>query len=106
MKLIKFLFIFCILSIVINGCSTLSEVSDTLRNTKNKTADEFLIKKKEPLTQPPDFQTMPEPGSIKNRAEKNQNSIEEILKTSQRQSDSFKSKSSSTEESILRQIKK
>ena len=105
MKFIKFLFILCILSIILNACSTLKESGRVLRNEKTKTTDEFLIKKKEPLTQPPDYDTILEPGSIENKAGE-QNSIEKILKTTQRQSGISQSKSSSTEESILNQIKK
>jgi hypothetical protein len=105
MKFIKFLFILCILSIILNACSTLKESGRVLRNEKTKTTDEFLIKKKEPLTQPPDFETIPVPGSIENEVEE-QNSIEKILKTSQPQSGISQSKSSSTEEFILNQIKK
>jgi len=106
MKLIKYLFIMCILSIALNGCASLSEASKVLRNEKSKTTDEFLIRKNEPLTQPPDFETIPKPGSAENKEENEQNSIEKILKITQTQSGDSQSKSSSTEESILSQIKK
>ena len=101
MKIIKSLFLLCILSIVLNGCSSLSEAGKVLRNEKVRTTDEFLIKKQQPLTQPPDFETIPEPGSIKNKAE---NNIKKILKSEQKKSST--SKYSSIEESILNQIKK
>jgi len=103
MKIIKSLFLLCILSIVLNGCSSLSEAGKVLRNEKVRTTDEFLIKKQQPLTQPPDFETIPEPGSIKNKPK---NNIEKILKKSQTKSSTSQSKSSSIEESILNQIKK
>jgi len=105
MKLIKFLFILCVLSIVLNGCSTFSEAGKVLRNEKHVTTDEFLIKKRGPLTQPPDFESLPEPESINNKAEREQNSIKKILQKSQTQSSSSEFKSSTTEESILRQIR-
>ena len=38
-------------------------INSNTRNEKIKNTDEFLIKKKEPLTQPPDFDKIPEPGS-------------------------------------------
>ena len=103
MKIIKSLFLLCILSFVLNGCSSLSEAGKVIRNEKTRTTDEFLIKKQQPLTQPPDFETIPEPGSIKNKAK---NNIEKILKTSKTKSSTSQSKSSSIEESILNQIKK
>ena len=91
---------------ILNGCSSLSEAGKVLRNEKVRTTDEFLIKKKEPLTQPPDFDTIPEPGSTENKAEKEENSIESILSSKTSKSDNTNSSSSSTEESILNQIKK
>ena len=99
--------IFSLLSLlVLNNCSSFSEVGKVLRNEKVRTTDEFLIKKKEPLTQPPDFDTIPEPGSVENKAEKEENSIESILSSNTSKSDNTSSSSSSTEESILNQIKK
>ena len=91
---------------LLNNCSSFSEAGKVLRNEKVRTTDEFLIKKKEPLTQPPDFDTIPEPGSIENKAEKNEKSIESILSSNTSDTSSNSSSSSSTEESILNQIKK
>ena len=91
---------------LLNNCSSFSEAGKVLRNEKVRTTDEFLIKKKEPLTQPPDFDTIPEPGSIENKADKEQTSIESILSSNTSKSDNTNTSSSSTEESILNQIKK
>ena len=91
---------------ILNGCSSLSEAGKVLRNEKVRTTDEFLIKKKEPLTQPPDFETIPEPGSMESKADKQDSSIEQILKTSPSNESQTTTQSSSTEESILNQIKK
>ena len=90
----------------LNGCSSFSDVGKVLRNEKVRTTDEFLIKKKEPLTQPPDFETIPEPGSMESKAEKQESSIEQILKTKPSTENQSTTQSSSTEESILNQIKK
>ena len=92
--------------IILNSCSSFSEAGKILRNEKTRTTDEFLIKKKEPLTQPPDFEKIPEPGSIEARAETDKNSIEKILRSSQTKSNDKQSTSSSTEDSILKKIKK
>ena len=34
---------------------------------KLKTTDEFLVKKKDPLVLPPDYNKIPEPGSLKKK---------------------------------------
>ena len=102
MKIIKSLFIFCIIIVSLNSCGTFSEAGKVLRNEKMKSTDEFLIKKKDPLTQPPDFNTIPEPGSV---VKKSKNSIEKIIKGPQAQSSNSQRKASSTENSILNQIK-
>jgi hypothetical protein len=105
MKLKKSLFILCATTTLLNSCGTFSEVGSVMRNQKTISTDEFLIKKKEPLTQPPDFKQILEPGSIEKKVS-NRNSIEEILRTNKTESNNSKSKSTSTEESILNQIKK
>ena len=76
-----------------------------MRNEKTSNTDEFLIKKREPLTQPPNYKVMPEPGSAKSRADIDEKSIENILKSSRTKSNNLRNKSSSTEESILKKIK-
>ena len=106
MKFIKLIAFISGLSIVLNSCSSFSEAGKVLRNEKRKTTDEFLIQKKEPLTQPPDFETMPEPGSVKVDVESDQNKIKKILKKNKSESVTKQNRSSSTEESILERIKK
>ena len=69
MKLIKLIFNFCLLIIILSSCSSFSEVGSVLRNEKKQSADEFLIEKKGPLTQPPDFDSIPTPGQTSNQAE-------------------------------------
>ena len=102
----KILIISPLFLLLLNNCSSFIEAGKVLRNEKVRTTDEFLIKKKEPLTQPPDFDTIPEPGSTENKAEKEENSIESILSSNISKSDNTSSSPSSTEESILNQIKK
>jgi hypothetical protein len=105
MRLLKSIFNFYLLLIILNSCGTLKEAGDILKNEKTKSSDEFLIEKKGPLTQPPDFQNIPEPGITNSKAE-NQNSIEEMINKKQDQSDKTSKSTSSTENSILEQIKK
>tara|TARA_B100000767_G_C19575865_1_gene455221 strand:- start:417 stop:737 length:321 start_codon:yes stop_codon:yes gene_type:complete len=106
MKFIKLSILIFSFSIIFYSCSTLGEAGKVLRNEKIKTTDEFLIKKKEPLTQPPDFEKIPEPGSSTATKESEQKSVKKILKSSQSEPTSSRGKSSSTEDSILKRIKK
>ena len=94
------------LSVILNSCSSLGEAGKVLRNEKRNSTDEFLVKKKEPLTQPPDFTKIPEPGSIQKNIESEQNSIETIIKRKRSESNSGQTKTSSVEKSIIDQIKK
>ena len=105
MNFLKSIILLSSFLIILNNCSGLGEAGKILRNEKVRTTDEFLIKKKEPLTQPPDFTEIPEPGSTK-KTESRQNSFEEIIKKGRSESNSSSTKSSSTEESIINQIKK
>ena len=96
-------FIFITFTILLlAGCGA-SDVGKVMRNEKVKTTDEFLVKKKEPLTLPPDFSELPVPNSKKDsKKEKKINNIfdnVEIEKVDNK-------KASSTENSIINQIKK
>ena len=59
-KIKLFLFLFLISSIL-QGCQS---VSDGLTLKKKENSQQFLIEKKQPLVMPPDFDKLPEPGSI------------------------------------------
>ena len=106
MKTIKLSIIVSVIIIFLNSCSTLGEAGKIISNPKGTTTDEFLVKKKSPLIQPPDFESIPEPGTSKGQTDKNTNTIEKIIKSSESQSVDTRIKSSSIEESILNQIKK
>jgi hypothetical protein len=106
MKFLRLIILLFSISVILNSCTSFSEAGKALRNEKMKSTDEFLIKKKEPLIEPPDFDKIPEPGSLQKEKKSEQNTIEKILKTSQSKSKSDQIKSSSTEESILSKIKK
>ena len=90
---------------VLVSCSNLQEAGKVLRNEKTKTTDEFLVKKKEPLIMPPDLDKVPEPESLKNKKENEEEKIKKILKvpeTSVKKNNS----NSSTEELIIDKINK
>ncbi len=94
-----------IIFIMTNSCSGFSDAAKVLRNEKIRTTDEFLIEKKEPLILPPDYEVIPEPGTLSKKENTDQKKIKTILNTSEKGSNNMNS-SSSTEESILKQIRK
>ena len=101
MKLTNIFILFTFILLV----SCAGNVGKILRNEKIKSTDEFLVKKKDPLILPPDFDKVPEPGSLSQPKIKDENKLKKILKNSQ--NNSIKKKgSSSTEESILKRITK
>ena len=94
-------FLIILTSLVLLSCSGLQDAAKVLRNEKIKSTDEFLVKKKDPLILPPDYDRLPTPGD--RRAAKQEISIfEDTLD----QTDEEINNSSSIEESILKKIKK
>ena len=57
-KLLKNTFYIILILIPLTGCQS---VKDGLTGQKKNNTDEFLIQKKNPLAQPPDFNKLPEP---------------------------------------------
>ena len=90
----------------LSSCSSMNEAGKFLRNERINTTDEFLIKKRQPLTEPPDINKIPQPNSLKeNDQQSEQNSVKDILIESQ-QNDDPEKLNSSTEQSILDKIQK
>ena len=87
------------------SCGGIKDAGKVLRNEKIKTTDEFLVKKRNPLVLPPNFEEIPVPGSLSKKKENEENKIKKILKIPKTDNIS-KNKSSSTEESILNRIRK
>ena len=92
---------FMMLSFLITSCES---VREGLSGSKKQSTDEFLVKKKDPLVLPPDFENLPNPSE-------RQISVEEMIsfeKTLKKQtiSESSSATENSVEESILNQIKK
>tara|TARA_B110000444_G_C18719496_1_gene537737 strand:+ start:240 stop:560 length:321 start_codon:yes stop_codon:yes gene_type:complete len=106
MKKISYLIKILLAGIFLYSCSSLSDASKTLRNQKTTSTDEFLVKKRQPLSVPPNFDELPTPESIikKNNGKK---SIEQKIRSSgKRETNSINERASSTEKSIINQIKK
>tara|TARA_A100001011_G_scaffold204728_1_gene212959 strand:- start:424 stop:729 length:306 start_codon:yes stop_codon:yes gene_type:complete len=86
------------------SCAGVKDAGKVLRNEKITNTDEFLVKKKTPLSLPPNYEEIPEPGSIKKKKEKEEDKIKKLLKTSEESKSN--SVTSSTEQSILNKIRK
>ena len=85
------------------SCGGMSDAGKVLRNEKINNSDEFLVKKKDPLILPPDYNTLPKPGTIQETQKSDENKIEKILNVSEENSNK-KNKSSSVEQSIINEI--
>ena len=88
------------------SCAGLSDAKKVLKNEKIRTTDEFLVKKKDPLEMPPDYENLPEPDSLKKN--KNVNEEEKLKKilNAKNQNDEKTTRSNSIEKSILNEINK
>ena len=100
--------IFIIFSLLL--LTTCQSARDGLVGEKRGNTDEFLVKKKNPLSFPPDFENLPEPTTLNkdNNQEESEISLKEILtKGSNTESTVTLSESpdSSLEKSILEKIK-
>ena len=103
MKKIKSIFILSFLIFAFSSCGGgFKDARKVLTNEKITTTDEFLIKKRGPLTLPPDYDKLPEPRTRKQS--KDQKKIDDILKMEKEKSNSGKN-SLSLEKSILDKIR-
>ena len=103
MKIKIFLSFFIL--ILFHSCGGFGDAAKVLKNEKTRTTDEFLVKKREPLVLPPDFDKLPEPG-LKNKKTNDKNDkIKDLLKVDE-DSGVQNSNQSSTENSILEKIRK
>ena len=91
-----------ILSIIffVTSCETLGSVKRGLTGEKKVSTDEFMIKKKDPLIMPPDYENLPTPEE-KTAAKKELSTFEKSLGISIEDSSPS---STSTEEFILKKI--
>ena len=97
-----------LLLILLSSCQA---VKDGLTGKKNNNSDEFLVKKKNPLELPPDFDELPAPK--KNEENINQsNEIDEEIENLFKNSDEIESSNDATdtnqsaEEFVLKKINK
>ena len=101
--------IIVIIFFLITGCAaSWEDIKKGLGGEKRTSTDEFLVKKKDPLTMPPKWEDLPEPGQstyMKKEIEEVVD-IEELLQLGKNQ-ESIKNikQGGSVEELVLRQLK-
>jgi len=96
--------LFFLLIILMNSCGGFSDAGKVLRNEKTRTTDEFLVKKREPLSLPPDYENLPKPNSLEKNNKNEENTINTILKMPKETTSS--KKNSTVEQSIINEIRK
>lgn len=106
-NLFKNTFLILLILSVFSACQN---VKDGLTGKKQSNSDEFLVKKKNPLSQPPDFENLPVPITLNKNDDQNNNdiSLKEILnKNADTKSTVSTSETSigSLEKNILEKIK-
>ena len=93
MKFEKYIFLIVIFVTFISGCSS---IKDTLTGVKKQNTDEFLVKKKDPLVLPPNFNDLPKPQTQKNSENNGEESIDfsNILSESENKKEIIKNEGS------------
>tara|TARA_B100001113_G_scaffold218910_1_gene179563 strand:+ start:88 stop:402 length:315 start_codon:yes stop_codon:yes gene_type:complete len=102
--MIRLFFIILVFNLLV-GCKTMKEGFSL---QKKQAADEFLVEKKNPLVQPPEYGELPTPtNSNIEETKTNENEIEKLLgsESTKQQSIEFGNNSNKVEENILEKIK-
>ena len=98
----KITYILLLISFTVSCADTFDSVKRGLTGQKKNSSDEFLIKKKDPLILPPDYENLPSPDERKMASEEITVFEKKLGESIEEASDS----STTTEESILKEIKK
>ncbi len=104
MSIIKKNFIFIFIFIFLSNCQSLGNFKKAMTGQKVNTTDEFLIKKKDPLILPPQYDKLPLPKSSDFQEEK-ENTIKSILKAGKNSEIKKSSGMSSLEKKILEELR-
>ena len=99
MKLCKYITIILLSAIFISGCNT---VKESLLLKKKDNTDEFLVKKKNPLILPPNFNDLPKPEKETSGGNNKDEDLDfsKILNESKVKKQTIKEKDKSLERSI------
>ncbi len=101
----KTIFLMMLIFLVTSCADSWSNVKRGLTGAKQKSTDEFLVQKKDPLILPPDFDSLPSP-SVREEAIEEMSSFEKTFKQESETEITASSSDSSAEDSILKQIRK
>ena len=96
----KIIYMFVLVFFTVSCGDSLDSVKRGLTGSKKTSADEFLIKKKDPLIMPPNYKNLPSPEDRATATDE----ISTFKKTLGSSIEDTSSKSSSAEQSILKQI--
>jgi len=96
----RIIFIFLLFFILASCADTFDSVKRGLTGSKGDSADEFLVKKKDPLILPPDYENLPTPDE-RVEAEEENSIFENTLET---ETEDSSVDSNSVENSILKKI--
>ena len=96
--------------LILGALSACQNVKDGLTGKKKTNSDEFLVKKKNPLSLPPEFEKLPEPKTLTKDNEQNDSeiSLKEILTKNTKEKNTASTvevSNDSLEKSILEKIK-
>ena len=105
MSIIKKNFIFIFIFIFLSNCKGLGDLKKAMTGQKVDSTDEFLIKKKDPLILPPQYDKLPLPDSS-DFQEKEENTVQSILKTGKNSGIKKNSGMSSLEKKVLEELRK
>ena len=104
MRNISKFFLVSIIFIFLNGCGgSWGEFKETMSGQKVTNSDEFLIKKKDPLVLPPEYEKLPLQKTDKQKS--NVNTIETVLKSNKTKNSDSKV-STDLENLILEELRK
>ena len=101
----KFSFYLIIFSIFLTSCQS---IKDGLSGNKAENSDEFLVKKKNPLVMPPNYDDLPKPGETELSSDDQdyQGDVKKLLKVVENEKKESSAKNSSIEEFVIRNINK
>jgi len=100
----KVIFFIATTFLVTSCADSWDSVKRGLTGSKKKSIDEFLVKKKNPLILPPDYENLPTPSEQQSAQERISSFEKKLTKVSSEES--ISSSVTSAEKSILQQIKK
>ena len=107
MRIIKNIFLILILGIFSISC--LGGLEGFKMKKKSSSGDEFLIQKKDPLVQPPDYSKLPNPDEKIDNSDDEKTKVEIVFKSinsNEQESKNTEKTNSSLENSILKKIQK